>query len=152
GNDAFRRVGATTMSKRRISTVWAAISGGALLLAMLPAAVAVADDEPPAPAAVVISEVYGGGGNSGATYTHDYVELFNRGGSAADLDGWSIQYASAAGTTWQVTALSGTLEPGQAYLVQQSAGAGGTQPLPTADATGTIPMSATAGKVALVDT
>jgi uncharacterized protein len=28
---------------------------------------------------IVISQVYGGGGNSGAQYTHDFVELFNRG-------------------------------------------------------------------------
>ncbi|MDH1603955.1 MULTISPECIES: hypothetical protein [unclassified Empedobacter] len=28
---------------------------------------------------VVISQVYGGGGNSGAKYTHDFIELFNRG-------------------------------------------------------------------------
>ena len=26
---------------------------------------------------VVINEVYGGGGNSGAKYTHDFVELYN---------------------------------------------------------------------------
>jgi hypothetical protein len=25
---------------------------------------------------IVISQVYGGGGNSGAMYTHDFVELF----------------------------------------------------------------------------
>jgi uncharacterized protein len=31
---------------------------------------------------IVISQVYGGGGNSGATYTHDFVELFNRGTSS----------------------------------------------------------------------
>jgi len=28
---------------------------------------------------IVISQVYGGGGNSGAVYTHDFVELFNLG-------------------------------------------------------------------------
>src|SRR5918996_1456289 len=71
---------------------------------------------------VVISEVYGGGGNSGATYTHDYIELFNRGDAAVSLDGWSMQYASSAGTTWQVTALSGSPAPGQACLVQEAAG------------------------------
>ena len=38
------------------------------------------DDEPPPVATtVVISQVYGGGGNSGATLTHDFIELFNRG-------------------------------------------------------------------------
>ena len=34
---------------------------------------------------VVISEVYGGGGNSGATLTHDFIELYNRGQTAVDL-------------------------------------------------------------------
>ena len=47
-------------------------------------------------------------------------------------------------------ALTGTLEPGQHYLVQLAGGATGL-PLPTADATGTINMSATSGKVALVN-
>lgn len=99
---------------------------------------------------LVISQVYGGGGNSGATYTHDFIELFNRGTTNINLNGWSVQYASATGTTWQVTALSGTLLPGRYYLVQEAQGTGGTTPLPTPDATGTITMSATAGKVALV--
>lgn len=99
---------------------------------------------------VVISQVYGGGGNAGSTFKNDFIELFNAGPSAVDVTGWSVQYASAAGTTWQVTALSGTLAPGQYFLVQESQGAGGTTPLPTPNATGNIAMSATAGKVALV--
>jgi hypothetical protein len=44
---------------------------------------------------VVISQVYGGG-NSGATYTHDFIELFNRGTVPISLAGWSVQYGSAA--------------------------------------------------------
>jgi uncharacterized protein len=99
---------------------------------------------------VVISQLYGGGGNSGATLTNDYVELFNRGPSAVDMSGWTVQYAAANGTSWQGTNLSGTLAPGQYYLVQESAGAGGTTPLPTPDVSGNIAMSATSGKVALV--
>jgi hypothetical protein len=102
---------------------------------------------------VVISQVYGGGGNSGSVYTHDFIELFNRGNTAVDLTGWSVQYASATGTTWSRTNLgSHTLQPGQYYLIQQAAGSGGTTPLPTPDATGTIAMAATNGKVALVNT
>jgi len=102
------------------------------------------------PAGVVISQVYGGGGNSGATYTNDFIEIYN--GSLADvsLDGWSVQYASSAGTTWAVTRIGGTLQSGQYYLVQESKGTGGTTPLPTADTSGTTAMSATSGKVALV--
>ena len=100
---------------------------------------------------VVISQVYGGGGNSGSTYRNDFVELFNAGSAPVSLVGWSVQYASAAGTSWQVTPLSDvTLQPGQYYLVQEAVGAGGTTPLPTPDATGTIALSATAGKVALL--
>jgi predicted extracellular nuclease len=99
---------------------------------------------------IVISQLYGGGGNSGATYTNDFVELENRGSAAVDVTGWSVQYASAAGTSWQATALSGSLAPGDRYLVQEGAGSGGTTPLPSPDATGSIAMSATNGKVALV--
>jgi hypothetical protein len=123
--------------------------GATLVVSQLQiATVAVGQEEPAA--IVVVSEVYGGGGNSGATYTHDYVELFNRGDAPASLDGWSVQYASSAGSSWQVTELSGTLDPGQAYLVQQAQGSGGTDPLPTPDATGSIAMSGSSGKVALV--
>lgn len=100
--------------------------------------------------AVVISQVYGGGGNSGATIKNDFIELFNWGATAINLAGWSVQYASAAGTTWAVTTLTGTIQPGKYYLIQEAAGAGGTVNLPTPDATGSIAMSATAGKVALV--
>jgi predicted extracellular nuclease len=108
---------------------------------------------PPAVAAspdIVLSEVYGGGGNSGAPYRNDFVELYNRGASAVSVSGWSTQYASAAGTNYNVTALSGTIQPGSKYLVKL--GSGGTQGalLPTPDATGTTNMSATSGKVALV--
>ncbi len=98
---------------------------------------------------VVISQVYGGGGNAGATLRNDFIELFNPGTEPVSLAGWSVQYASAAGTTWQVTALSGTIQPGGYYLVQQAAGTGGTASLPTPDATGSLAMSGTAGKVAL---
>jgi predicted extracellular nuclease len=61
---------------------------------------------------IVVSQVYGGGGNSGATLTNDFIELFNRGSSAVDVTGWSVQYASAAGTSWQRTNLSGSIAAG----------------------------------------
>ncbi|MEY3761394.1 MAG: hypothetical protein RIR39_2885 [Pseudomonadota bacterium] len=99
---------------------------------------------------VVISQVYGGGGNSGATYKNDFIELFNRGTAPVNLNTMSVQYASSTGSTWQKTHLTGTLQPGQYYLVQEAAGTGGTVNLPTADKIGTIPMSGATGKVALV--
>jgi uncharacterized protein len=100
---------------------------------------------------VVISQVYGGGGNSGATYTNDYIEIFNPTQATVSLAGWSVQYASSTGSSWQTTALpSISLQPGEYALIQEAVGAAGTTPLPTPDATGTIALSATAGKVALV--
>jgi hypothetical protein len=100
---------------------------------------------------VVISQVYGGGGNSGATYTNDFIEIFNPTQSTVSLAGWSVQYASSTGSSWQTTALpSISLQPGEYALIQEAVGAAGRTPLPTPDATGTIAMSATAGKVALV--
>ncbi|MCU1264581.1 MAG: hypothetical protein JWM21_899 [Acidobacteria bacterium] len=104
----------------------------------------------------VISQVYGGAGCGTAgcsTYQNDFIEIFNRSNSAVTCTGCSVQYAAATGTAWQVTALPATLtlQPGQYYLVAESFGANGVNPLPTPDTTGTIAMSATAAKVALVN-
>src|SRR6185295_3103082 len=58
----------------------------------------------------------------------------------------------ATTSTWQVTPLPNfTLQPGRYFLVQESQGAGGTDNLPTPDAVGTIPVSSTSTKVALVN-
>lgn len=100
---------------------------------------------------VVISQVYGGGGNTGALFTNDFIELFNRGTSSVNLNGWSVQYGSATGATWSTTSLIDfTLAPGQYFLVQEAKGTGGTLALPTPDVTGTLTLSGTNGKVALV--
>lgn len=98
---------------------------------------------------VVLSQVYGGGGNNLSVYKNDFVELFNRGTSAVNIEGWSIQYASATGTSWNnITVLpSFSLQPGQYYLVQEAAGTGGTTDLPTPDfvAPAPTPTSTTPG-------
>jgi DNA/RNA endonuclease G (NUC1) len=99
---------------------------------------------------VVISQVYGGGGNSQAPLSNDFIELHNRSPQPVVVDGWSVQYASAAGSSWQVTPISGTIAAGAYYLVEESAGATPSGSLPTPDATDDIAMSATGGKVALV--
>jgi Lamin Tail Domain len=100
---------------------------------------------------LVVAEVYAAGGNSGAAYANDYAELFNRGASPVAVDGWTLQYASAAGTSWQATALSGTIPAGGRYLVQLASGGTNGAALPAPDATGTSNLAATGGKVALVD-
>jgi DNA/RNA endonuclease G (NUC1) len=116
------------------------------------AAISLTVQQPPQPLDhVVISQVYGGGGNTNATYTNDYVELYNPTSTTFTLTGWSLQYASATGTSWTNTQpLGGTIGPGEYYLVQLASGTNG-QPLPVApNIVGSINMSATTGKIALV--
>lgn len=100
---------------------------------------------------VVISEVYGGGGNTGAPYQNDFIELYNHGSSAQSVAGWSVQYASSTGTSWQRTVLTGSVPAGGYYLIAEGAGAGNGTALPTPNDTGTIALSASSGKVALVN-
>jgi endonuclease G len=109
--------------------------------------------QPPPPVDhLVISQLYGGGGNSGAPLSNDYVEIYNPTGVAFNLAGWSLQYASAAGTSWtNKQPLGGTIAPGEYFLVAFASGGANGSPLPvSANISGDINMSATTGKIALV--
>ncbi len=99
---------------------------------------------------IVISQIYGGGNNSGATYRSDFVELFNASTNTINLAAWSIQYAAGNSSSWSVGNLRASIAPYGYYLVQMFSGIANGIMIPTADATNTINMSATAGKVALV--
>jgi hypothetical protein len=107
---------------------------------------------PVASTSVLISQIYGGGGNAGAPWRNDFIELYNIGAQPVDLTGWAIHYASATGTTWQRTLLSGSLAPGRRLLIQQAAGGGAGALLPAPDLTGSIALASTAGKVVLTRT
>jgi hypothetical protein len=100
---------------------------------------------------VVISQVYGGGQSAGSTYKCDYIELFNRGNVTVNLSTWSVQYAASGSVSnfSSRTNLTGTIAPGKYYLIQEVCGTTGLD-LPTPEATGSISMSATSAKVALV--
>ena len=100
---------------------------------------------------VAISQIYGGGGNSSAIFKNDFIELFNRSPAPIELSGWSVQYSSATGSSWQVALLSGVIQPHRYYLVQLGSGGSVGVDLPASDATGSVNMSATAGKVVLVN-
>ncbi|CAH2713611.1 hypothetical protein BACCIP111895_00747 [Neobacillus rhizosphaerae] len=104
---------------------------------------------------IVISQVYGAGGNANSVYKYDFIELYNPTSSPISLEGWSVQYASKAGTfstaPSATTNLSGTIPANGYYLIQEAAGAGTQPALPIpADVTGSIAMSGTDAKVALV--
>ncbi len=121
----------------------------ALVLLVAGGALASAASGGPSPD-VVVSQIYAGGGNTGAPFANDYVELFNRGATAIDIGGWTVQYASGGGTTWQSTALSGSIAPGRHFLVQLASAAAVGDALPTPDATGTTNLAVSGGKVAVV--
>jgi hypothetical protein len=106
------------------------------------------------PTNLVITQIYGGGGNGGsAPGSYDFVEIFNPTPNPISLNGYSVQYASSTGASYQVATLTNvTLQPGQYYLA-----GGATAGVPSStgssvssDAPLNIAMSATAGKVALV--
>jgi MYXO-CTERM domain-containing protein len=109
---------------------------------------------------LVISQVYGGGGNQGATISHDYVELFNRGTAPVSLNGKSIQYIGFGmnfdKTKFVVPLPNEMLAPGEHYLIRlaTSNAAIGTSIEATADLktdnNTAIPMSNEKGKLALV--
>jgi len=135
---------------RRWIALTAAIATASAGLAFSPVA-ATAAVTPEAP--VVIAEVYGGGGNSGAVFDRDFVELANVSGAAVDLDGWSVQYASATGGSWQVSPLGEvSLPAGERLLIGQAYGADRSLPSFEADVDGSIALSGAQGKVALVNT
>jgi DNA/RNA endonuclease G (NUC1)/serine/threonine protein phosphatase PrpC len=107
---------------------------------------------PPPPDHLVISQLYGGGGNSGAAFTNDYVELYNPTPNSFNLAGWSLQYASAGGSNWSnKQPLGGIIASGEYFLVKLGSGGANGNPLPQANIEGDINMSATSGKVALVN-
>lgn len=109
---------------------------------------------PPPSDHVVISQVYGGGGNTGATYQNDYVELYNPSAMTFNLNGWSVQYASTAGTFGApstITPLAGSIAPGEYYLVKLASGGAVGLALPPANVEGAANLSASNGKVALVN-
>jgi hypothetical protein len=99
-----------------------------------------------------IAAVYGAGGNTGATYNQDFVVIFNAGSSTVNLNTYSLQYASSAGSTWAAVNLSGNIAPGGYYLIAlfHSTTNGVSLPLAANAANISINLSGSAGKVALV--
>ena len=100
---------------------------------------------------VVINEVYGGGGNSGATHNQDFIELVNLSSEAVSLAGWKVEYYSAAGNSGGATTLTGTIQPGDHYLIGQAYGSNRGLTAFESDETGTLAMSSTNGAVELKD-
>src|SRR6185503_10459325 len=103
---------------------------------------------------VVISEVYGAGGNSGALYNRDFVELYNPADTSVNLDGLSVQYRSATGTSSPsgVVPLSGTVPGNGHFLLGLAGGANGVALPATVDQdNATVNLSGSSGTVFLAN-
>lgn len=137
---------------RRFATTLSAVLGAALLGSALVPAPAFAADGP----RVVITEAYLKGGSPGAPYNKKFVELYNAGDTAQDLNGWSLQYRSDDSITAPSAAntqeLSGSIAAGGHYLIQIRGNAGNGADLPTPDliSTGMNP-SGTKGQLFLAN-
>ncbi|GAA3711095.1 hypothetical protein GCM10022377_25730 [Zhihengliuella alba] len=126
--------------------------------AAVPASTAVASPSASASAAaeggVIINEAYLSGGSRNAVYTHKFVELLNTSGAPVSLAGWSLQYRSASGTaaTHSTVELTGTIAPGETFLV--AGGSNGTSgaALPAPDLTTSFNPGGTNGTVVLAET
>src|SRR3546814_8876016 len=82
-------------------------------------------------------------GNSGAVHTHDFVELHNPTDTAIDLSNLTLQYRSAANTNaaGSVAPLSGTVSPGDHFVVQLASQADVGTPVPNVDLVGSSSMN-----------
>lgn len=103
---------------------------------------------------VIITEVYGGGGNSGATYTNDYIELYNRTSSDVNITGWSLQYYSSTGTSPNTFVFpSNSVIPAATHYLIECASSGSVgSSLSHPDQSCGINLSGTSGKVILYNT
>lgn len=118
-----------------------ALSAG-LIAAPLTALPAAALEVSPAAAGtspVIVNEAYLSGGSAGAAYKNKFVELYNTSDAPVALDGWSIQYRSATGTTAPSTTvpLSGTVAAKGYYLLKGGSNGTAGLDLPAADVTAT---------------
>lgn len=104
----------TSPNPRRRPAAYTAALAALLVPAAALAVPAVAT--PSVDAVVLVDEVYGGGGNSGGAFDRDFVELYNPTDEPVSLDGWSVQYGSATGTTWSgQTNLTGQIPAGGSF-------------------------------------
>ncbi|HEX7350214.1 ExeM/NucH family extracellular endonuclease [Brachybacterium sp.] len=137
--------------RSRLARVGGAVAALTLGLSLAPGLLPTAQAAAVTPGDLQINEVYGGGGNSGASFQNDFVELVNTSDADVSIDGWSLQYASKAGSFNNTLTLEGSVPAGGTFLIELASGNGNGDPLPDADLTGGINASGSGGVFALSD-
>jgi hypothetical protein len=101
---------------------------------------------------LVIAEVFAAGGNSGAVYKYDYIVLYNPTLLSMDISNYSLQYATATGTNYEVISLINTINAESYYLVKLASSGDIGIDLPiTPDLTYNLNLNSVAGKIAIVN-
>ncbi|HEX3230779.1 MAG TPA: Calx-beta domain-containing protein, partial [Pyrinomonadaceae bacterium] len=81
-----------------------------------------------------ISQIYTRGGEAGATYQNDFVEVFNAGSTAVDINGWAMVVITFEGTTQQAIGSrfnsSYLVPPGMHLLFRFNGNGTAGQPVP----------------------
>ena len=105
---------------------------------------------------ILITQLYGGGGNSGATYKSDFIELYNTTNSDINIGGCCLYYvaATSSSTSSKYEIPTNSIIKANSYFLVKGGDGTGTQPAwnITFDATCTLNMSGSAGKVILLKT
>src|SRR5438094_1300597 len=103
-----------------------------------------------------ISQIYTRGGEPGAIYQNDFIELFNRGNSFVDINGWTLNIMSIEGSSASVVGIrfvsntSIPVPPG-AHLLFQFTGSGTNgQPLNGDFPIPFVNLGSTGGQIALL--
>jgi hypothetical protein len=102
---------------------------------------------PPSPAGntLLIFQAYGG--NNADAVTHNFVELYNNGDAAVNLNGYSLQYAAASSdadtpeSDWTVITLTGSIPAKTSYLILGQKNPVQTQRIQIADNSGDVNKS-----------
>ena len=102
---------------------------------------------------LVVSQIYGNGGTPGATYSSNYVELFNRSASVVDLLHWTVRMEgiNVSASLNFAGNVSIPIQPGQYFLIQIGTDGPTGMPVP-ADITVHAPFSpiSSSGRIFLV--
>lgn len=113
----------------------ASLSGLAVAASGLSVLATPAAQANPSGTGLVISEAYVNGGSSNAIYTHKFVEIYNPTDLAVDLTGMSLQYRSPTwtGDASGRVALSGSVAPGEYFLLEGGSNGSNGSALPAPD-------------------
>jgi hypothetical protein len=105
---------------------------------------------------IVISQIYTRGGEPGAIYQNDFIELYNRGNSIVDINGWTLHIATVEGSFASdfgvhfTSSSSIPIFPGMHMLFTFTTGGANGQPLSGDFPLPFVSLGSTSGRIILL--